>query len=311
MVIRNSLKILWQRFSLSWVLTLFLSVIALVVLAISLSFIVPALFAFRDAGLRKQADAIILIIFETGDLTYFGAQASELWTSTMNVFRYMQGLTMLTLVMFIICVVIFRFLIGFYEIPLLKILEGNLSFNAKLGFGNRLVASIITSAKFVPIKFAFTLIYDIVFLGGLYLLFQLFFIPQILGLVPILILAYLVFGLAFRNTLIVFWAPKIVMGNKGIIESFSYGIKKSFKHFKSVFFTFVIIWAIVLGMNLFLAVFTFGFSLLATIPISMLLLNIVSMVLYYSHTGRRFWLGDKIVTPKHPRAEAITAKEDM
>ncbi|MCL2847559.1 MAG: hypothetical protein FWE13_02255 [Firmicutes bacterium] len=312
MIIKNAFKILRERFGLSWILALYLALVILVVLAISLSFVLPVLSVFREAGIVEQADALWIAVFETGDVTYFGVQLSELWTAVVDVFTYRdEELTILSLVMFIICVLVFRFLIGFYEIPLLKILEGNLSYNAKLSFSNRFLASSGVSSKFAPSKFAITLLFDAIFFGIMYFMFTLFFLPIWQAIAPTIIILYLVLGLAFRSSLIAFWSPKVVVGKSGVRNGFRYSLRKSAKHFGGVYVTFILIWAVILLTNIFLGVFTFGLALIATIPISMLLLNIVNIVLYYERTGRRYWIDGKIVTPKHPRADAIMAQEDV
>jgi len=64
-----------------------------------------------------------------------------------------------------------------------------------------------------------------------------------------------------------------------------------------VYFSFCAVWAIILVFNLFIGVFTFGVGLIATVPVSVLLVAILNMTHFYTKTGRRYYAGGQILTP--------------
>ena len=191
----------------------------------------------------------------------------------------------------------FRFLLGFYEIPVYRVLEGSMSANAKFSFTGRVIASAGISARFVLAKLLVTAVYDAGFLIALYFMLGLFLNSATALWAPFIIFVFLVAFLALRYTLLAFFGAHIAVDKPKVFKGLAFGFKKSAKYFGKTYAQFLLLWLIIIVFNVFFAAFTFGVALIATIPMSMVLLCIFNMTLYYTKTGRRFYADDKIVTP--------------
>jgi len=293
----HALRILINRFRLVWVLALFMLVLIVIVGLLSLSFIDPIVNMLRKHGTFDQAAEIVSMFWEGKSVAAVFEEFRLLLDKTSELFQASGGLVVRTNIMFFVVLAIYKFLLGFYELPMYRVLDGAMSSNAKLGFFNRFVSCLGLSSRFVLVKIIYTTVYDALFLLVLYLLFGLFFSP-IAILAPVILGVYVIVFQALRYTLTAFWGPDVGVEGKPIFKSFVYSVKKAGKSFSSVFSSFVVMWIIFIALNLFIGIFTFGAGLIVTVPMCMLFVCILNMTMYYSKTGRRHYVDGEIVTPK-------------
>jgi len=311
MAFRNAFKILYGRFNPVWAVLLFMVVLGLVVGALSYFLINPVYSALFEAGILDLTDfpsltqiltspAQMNVLFndilagiEIGEL---GERISMIWTDIMLIFREQSSLRVPTIILFFVLVSIFRFLLGFYELPLYKIIEGSMSCDAKFGFFSRFIGTLLLSLKYVGIKLLYTTAYDALFYLILYYLFTLFTITYAWVVAP-LILVFVIVFISLRYTTLAFFGVNTAVSNDGILKSFRFAFQKGFKHFFYIFVRFLLVWTIIILLNIFFGLFTFFVGLLFTIPLCMYYIAIMNMTLYYSTTGKRYYADGKIITP--------------
>ena len=297
MAFKNAFRILFNRFSVVWVLAAYILVVLVLVIPLSLFFLLPIVSAFEDAGILTQINDAFSILLDTGNITYIGIEIQSIWRNSLKVFRESRMLTAQISVAFVIFILIFKFLLGFYELAVTKILDGSMGANAKLGFIHSYISLLRRSVRFVAVKLLYTLLYDLIFFTLLYILLGLFSSPATALIAPFLITLYVVIFVSLRYALVAFWAPFVGIDNKKIFNALGLSIALFAKNFRQVYGGFLALWLLIIALNVFIGLFTFGVGLIATIPISMLIVNILNMTFYYTRTGKRFYADDKIITP--------------
>jgi len=297
MSFKNALRILISRFTLVWILALYMLILVTIVGLLSLTFVMPVVEGLEQAKFFESVAGIFSKFWEgTASLNAVGEEIGELVDQVRVFFQDNSPLVIRTNVMFFIVLFIYKFVLGFYELPMYRVLDGAMSSDARLGFVNRLVSCIGQSSRFVLVKIIYTTLYDALFLYILYNLLGLFFAPYAI-LAPLIICVYVIVFQSLRYTLIAFWGQEVTLDGKPIFQSFVSSVKKSGKNFASVFSSFVVMWIVFITLNLFVGIFTFGAGLIATIPMCMLFVCVLNMSLFYNKTGRRHYVDGEIVTP--------------
>ena len=297
MAFKNALRILVNRFGLAWVLALYTLVLVVLIGSLSLVFILPVVDAFTTAGIFDSIGKIFADFWEGVPLNSLGVEVQELVERGAEIFEANGPLVVETIVMFFVVLLIYKFLLGFYELPMYRALDGAMSSNARLGFVNLFISSLSKSWRFVLVKILYTTAYDTLFAFVLYCLAGLLFTPVVAIFAPLIISVYIILFQAFRYTLIAFWGPQVAVNKGAIFKSFTFSTKKAGKNFASVFSSFIITWVFIIALNLFIGIFTFGAGLILTIPVSMLFILILNMTQYYNKTGRRYYADGEIITP--------------
>ncbi len=305
MAFKNALKMLVSKFGLMWVLLLYLIITGVLIVSLSLPFALPVVRAFRQAGIGKLISAF--------HASVTGGENIDVWFDKLYaVVRAVKDTLIIdkwaafntgALIAFVL-VFAYRFIFGLYELPLLTVIEGHMSSDARIGFTGRYISLLGKSCKFVLVKILYTVPFDLLIFICVYWLFVLFNVPVLKFFAPFLIMVVLLVLLAFRYTLIAMWAPEIVVRENGIFRSFGFSVKRGMRFFGSVFSSFLIAWTLIIALNMLVGFFTFGAGLVLTVPMSVLFLNLLNMTVYYNKNGRRYYVDDTtVITPPVPAQE--------
>ncbi|MDR2202660.1 MAG: hypothetical protein LBP26_07920 [Clostridiales bacterium] len=299
MSFKNAFKILISRFGLAWVLVLFLLVVLVIVGSLSYPFVRFIYRSITDAGIDAAFSEIFRGLMDGDTFASVVERLRELWTRVTELFSANKGLTLTsTLWVFLILTAVYRFVVGFYELPMLALLEGAMSSDARLGFFGAFIAALGKSSRFILVKMIYTILFDAFIFGVIDLMLGMFKVPFLSVFTPFIIMLFVICALSFRYTLIAMWAPAVVTDGKGIFAGFIFSVKKAFQNFGSVYGNFAASWVIIIALNIFIAVFTFGAGLLASVPVSMLFVAVLNMTLYYNKNEKRYYVDGVIVTPK-------------
>ena len=299
MAFKNALKMIISKFGLMWVILLYLLITGVLVVSLSLPFAVPLVRTFEEAGIGKLI-AEFFTSFTSGggvnawfDKFYAVILAVKNSILTDKIAAFNTGA-----LVFFVFIFAYRFILGLYEIPLVTVLEGAMSSDARIGFTGRYVSRIGKSCKFVLVKMIYTVLFDFVIFFALYRMFDLFSVPVLKFFAPFIIMAAVLVMLGIRYTLIAMWAPDVVLRERGIFKAFGFSVKCAFKHFGSVFSTFLFAWTLIIAVNMLVGLFTFGAGLILTVPLSLLFVNVLNMTVYYGKNGRRYYTDSAtVVTP--------------
>ena len=297
MAFKNALKLLISKFRYVWVILLYLVITGVIVGSLSLPFAVPILRVLREDGILNLFAALF-----DGRGGSFDAWTDNLYAALSAAKDSILGNRLIAFstgaLVLLVFTFAYRFILGLYEIPLVTVLEGAMSSNARIGFTGRFISRIGGSACFVLVKMIYTVLFDALIGIALVLMIGLFDVPMLKLFVPFLIMSVLLVLLAIRYSLIAMWAPHIVLGGCGIFRSFAFSVQKGFRNMGSIFSTFLIAWTLIIALNMLVGVFTFCAGLILTVPLSMLFVNLLNMTLYYGKNGKRYYVdAATVVTP--------------
>ena len=298
MAFKNAFKILIEKFGLVWMLLLYIFALAVVLVSISMAFIIPIYREFLNAGITEQFAALFNSIMEGASVNRWFEIIREIGTMSSELLRSSMSLRLnSTLWLVFVVVIAYRFLLGLYELPLISVLDGAMSANAKIGFGGQIISLLGKSSRFTLVKMLYTVCYDCLTAFTMYGLFKLLDISSVAVFAPFLIMLVFILLTALRYSMISMWAPRIIADNGKIFPSFAYSVKKSFRNFGSVFAYFSVAWVLIIAFNVFVGLFTFGVGLLISVPTSMLLVSVLNMTLYYGKSGKRYYIDGGVYTP--------------
>lgn len=298
MAFKNAFKILIEKFGLVWMLLLYIFALAVILVSVSMAFMIPIYRAFLNAGIIEQCTVLFSSITGGESINRWFEIIREIGGSISQLLKENFSLRLnSTLWLTLVVVFAYRFLLGLYELPLISVLEGAMSSNARIGFGGQLIAKLGKSSRFTLVKMLYTILFDATTAGIVYGLFKLLDIAEISVFAPFIIMFVFILMTALRYTLIAMWSPKIIVDDGKIFASFGFSVRQAGKNFGSIFAYFLVAWVLIIAFNIFVGLFTLGVGLLISIPTSMLLISILNMTLYYGKNGKRYYVDGAIVTP--------------
>ena len=297
MSFKNAFKILISKFGLVWLLMLFLLCVGLAVAALSAPFITIMIRAIRNSGINETMVEAYRGLLNGDSLEVLTGEIKEIWAGVRELYRIDKSFSVSSSVLvFIVLTLVYRFLLGLYELPMTSVVDGLMSSNANLGFFRRFVALFGRSCRFVLVKMIYTVLFDALIFSVVYAMFGMFRVPGLAVFAPFLIMLVVIILLTVRYSLISMWAPSVVADGKNVFAAFAYSVRKSCKHI-TIFSSFAVTWIIIIALNMFVGIFTLGVGLLATVPISVMFLNILNMTVFYGKTNRRYYADGNIVNP--------------
>ena len=297
MSFKNAFKLLISKFSYVWVILLYIAVMFVILLSLGLAFLLPVIRSFAAAGIGDMFNKVILSLLNGASLTEATAQLNEILSEIRNIFAT-DARTFVNSALFIVLVVTiaYRFIMGLYELPLVSVIQGVMSDNAKYGYMAKYVAFFGKSVRFSLVKMLFMTVYDCVMyliafgLARLCASFAVLFTPFVFMLSLIALLA-------FRYSLIAGWSPAIVVDGKKIFPALWASVKSAFSAFGSLFSLFMIVWVIIIVFNFIIGVFTFCAGLLVTVPVSVFFINLLNMTFYYNRNGKSYYVEGSVFVP--------------
>lgn len=301
MAFKNSIKILFSNFNLVWKMLLYFVLIFIAVGVLGY-FCVSPIIQLIDAGgffnrfmelytdflaslnLTALFDSLAQLFDEV--FIFIGENMSTLWYSFLGV-----GL----LILFINCVVCS--LVNMACCNSLHLYMGSMT---KQGFFASLSENFGKNLKMQIAYYFVTLPINILGIGLLILMLELFNISWILSLVAVflIIIGFILF-MALKLTIFTAWVPTSVVMNFGIWKSLKVSLKTVFKKFGKIFGNAIGIVLSIVCVNVFFGLFSFMAGLLISIPISYLLCSVFGMVVVYEGQGMRYYTDIyNVVTPK-------------
>ncbi len=294
MAFKNALKNLVAHFGVVWSLLLYITVFAALITGLSLPFILPIARAFGEAGVFDGIRAAFSSLFGEDGWNALWNGLYSVYGEIAGVFKANDTLASLTMAFLIfVAVIAFRFFLGLYAIPLATVLDGRMSCNASYGLGGKFFSTLWLSARFSAAKMLITTLYDVALALVIYGLGRL--IGMTVALPFVLMLALLVL-VALRSSLMSCWAACTVNGD-GVIKGFARSVKLCFKHFGSIYSTYLVTSFLVMAVGLFITVFTLGAGLIIVLPFAAAYFAYIDITEFYNKTGRRYYIDGVVFTP--------------
>ena len=269
MSFRNAVKILLSRFGLVWTILLYTVIFLFMLACLSVTFVVPVVRALDAASVGDSLSALFNSVLSGDSMQSWFEQIKAIVDTAGTTIRSDFSARLNTWLAVVVFVLAGRFLVGLYELPLVSVLESSMSSDAKVGFTGRFISRLGVSCRFTLVKMIYTILFDAVLYAILYAMFGLFSVRGF-GLLaaPLIMLTFIALN-AFRYAVISMWAPSVIVDGKKIFPAFFSGAKSAFRHFGSIYSSYVVSWVLIVALNLLVGLFTFGVGLLITVPISM------------------------------------------
>ena len=297
MSFKNAFKLLISKFSYVWVILLYITVMFVILLSLGLTFLLPVIRSFAAAGIGDMFNKAILSILNGASFTEASAQFNAILSEIKIIFAT-DSRTFVNSALFLVLVVTvaYRFIMGLYELPIVSVIQGVMSDNAKYGYMAKYVAFFGKSVRFSLVKMLFMTLYDCImyFIAiGLAKLCASF----MLLLAPFVFMLSLIILLSFRYSLIAGWSPAIVVDGKKIFPALGASLKSAFSAFGSLFSLFMMVWVIIIVFNFIIGVFTFCAGLIVTVPVSIFFINLLNMTFYYNRNGKSYYVEGNVFVP--------------
>lgn len=296
MSFKNAFKLLISRFSYVWVILLYLAVMFVILLSLGLTFLLPVIRTFSAAGIGDMFNKAVLGLLNGATLSETFGAFNEILAEIKVIFAT-DSKTFVNSTLFIVLVATFayRFIMGLYELPLVSVIQGFMSDNAKYGYLPKYVAFLRKSVLFSLVKMPVMTAYDAL------MYFLVFTVAKAFGSIalifaPVGFMFSLIVLLSLRYMFISAWSPAVIVDGKGIFQGLWFSLKFAFKNFLTLFSLFMIVWVIVIAFNVLIGVFTFLVGLLVTVPVSMFFINLLNMTFYYSRTSRSYYVDNAVYT---------------
>lgn len=306
MAFKNALKIMINRFGLVWMLLLYISVLAVVLVSLSMAFMVPIYRALLGGGIMEKIADLMTGILSGESINEWFLRVREIMNAVSDLFAE-NAVLRLSSALWLVLVVVFayRFLLGLYELPILAVIDGAMSSNATISFGGQLIAKLTLSCRFTLVKMLYTVAFDAIITAIMLLMSGLLDISVVSVFAPFLIVLAYILLISLRYTFMAMWAPRIAEGGEGIFSAFSFSVRGAIKNFGSVFAYFTVAWVLIIAVNAFIGIFTLGAGLLLSVPMSMLFVCVLNMTLYYGKNGKRYYVdnGGIVYTPPYKTSD--------
>lgn len=298
MSFKNAFKLLLSKFRYVWTILAYLAVMFIVLLSLGLTFLLPVIRALTAAGVGDMLNAALVTFLNGGTILGLFTAFGEVLVTVKNVFAT-DAKTFVNSMLFVVLVatVAYRFLMGLYELPLVSVIQGFMSDNARYSYMTKYVALFGTSVKFSLVKMLVMTAYDsLMYIVTFYITRFCSTISLILA--PTALTFSLLIFLSFRYALISAWSPAVVVEGKKIFPALWISIKHAFRHMGSLFSLFFIVWLIAFALNVFVGIFTFGVGLLVSAPVTMFFINLVNMTFYYGRAGKSYYVDGVVFNPE-------------
>lgn len=297
MMFKNSVKLLFANFGTVWkTMVYYILVSALVV-----GLVYPVWGMLGDAF---NADGAMTSLFDSimsiNIATNLPATLADLYVGLSALFNGFLSLftTNVWLAIYISFLVFYLipFLYGLADLPIQETLYGYMSSLTKYGYAHSFVRKLGKSALLQLFKCLIMLPFSALII---FLVMQILSLSTLGGaiiyIIPFLLILTICVFYAFKRTLFSGWIPAIVVYDCNIFVGLGRGFKAVFRRFWKVLSNAAIIMLIIFALN-----YIFGLPAIFIIaPLSIMILNIFEMVMFYGSQGMRYYVDlDTIVTPK-------------
>lgn len=312
MNIRNAFKIMGDNFSLCVKTTIFKIVMYSLICYLGIKILSPVYLSLVDGGFLTELNKLFKDGFFCFDTSVIIDSLKHCVTIFNDTIVSNINFTWNFALLFLLLCIILPFISGLSRMAECDVLFGSMSCNSSFGYMTSLFDNMRKAIKYEGARLFITIPYSIVCIAILYLLGKFYLLsgpfPAIATiLIPIFIIAMLTFGFL----MLVSYEPILIIKDlrfrNNIIECFKVTFNRHF--FKKFVIIFINIFVTLLT-NAFFMVYTLGVSLVITIPLSTLYMNILRMEMCYDTWGMDYYISSEYicVTKKHNQ---VTSMREM
>ncbi len=308
MVLRNSLKVLSTNFSLVWKNLAYILVVVAIFGGAIVGIGYNIVQTLASAGFFESFGEFWGKLYSMS-ATEISSQLVEFVGSAYDII--VENIDALALNIAGVCAVLFVMIIVLNAVSVVNgdVLRGGMSSLTRVGFCGAYVRYLFSALWQGVIKTLIKLPFWAIICVSGYFVLNLMSTSALWGVVaPMLFVMITLVVLSIESTLLSCFVPHFVLHSDGINKSFVRGINVVSHRFWRTLSNVVVFTIFAFVVNFVCARYTFGVSLLITLPITSVLLSAMFMVNYYESQGMRYYLDSSNIVNPRKFAEQDRAK---
>lgn len=297
MMFKNSFKLLMAKFSTLWELVLYYIIVCAILFAFIFPFSGTLIENLQVGGhLENLYKCAINFNVSVNLFSWFKILYVSLVGVFYNFIAMLGTNTLLGIYVLVVLFFIIPFLFGLAKLPLEESLYGYMSSLTRYGFFHSFIRKFPKSARLSLFRTLICLPINLLFVYIFVLALKVTTFGGVFAMVsPFIAVAAMCILASLKATLFAGWIPACVVYNCNMFVGLAKGFKAVFRRFWRSLSTALVMMVIIFAVNYLFSSFAFIIS----IPISIMLLNIFEMVMFYGSQGMRYYVDlDTIVTPK-------------
>ncbi len=297
MMFKNSFKLLMAKFSTLWELLLYYIIVCAILFALIFPFSSTIMESLQVGGhLDKLYKCAINFNVSVNLFSWFKLLYVSLVGVFFNFLAMFSTHTFLAIYISIVVFYVMPFLFGLAKLPLEESLFGYMSSLTRYGFFHSFIRKFSKSARLSLFKTLICLPINLLFVYIFSLTLKVTnFGAEFAIASPFIAVAVMCILASLKTTIFAGWVPACVVYNCNMFVGLGKGFKAVFRRFWRAFSTALVMMIIIFAVNYLFSSFAF----IINIPVSIMLLNIFEMVMFYGSQGMRYYVDlDTIVTPK-------------
>ena len=300
MIFRNTFKLLFTNFNLTYKVLIYRLIILLLSLGVAGTIAVPVITHLIDINYFGFLTESVLKLFETINLGNVFITIKDVFLKTIEVINSLDSSLLINAILSISVFVLIYGLIGdLCELSVIDCLNSNMSSKTRLSFFKSLVAKSFKSLGKTIINFVLSLPFYAIIVVILYFGFSYYDSVSQIGkiLIPMAMFLSLVLFSGLHLSIFAGFSPSIIINDEGLFKDLNTGFRTIRKKYFRVLSTSIMTVFILYVCNLLIAVYSFFAGLIFTLPISYLVIRLFKIIAYYESNGMRYYVGDGIRTP--------------
>lgn len=300
MILRNTFKLMFTNFSLTY--KIFLHRLVALLIALGVSGTVGASFLIYLKGINFAGFLTneIAVMFENINLGNIFIAFKNITLKTIEVVSNLdKNLLINAIISISLFFVVYGLIASLSNLAVIDALNSNMSSKTKISYFKSMVGKSLKSICCTIIKFILSIPYIVCV--GLIFYFGFRLYDSSVQILKVVIPAgmFLVFVIISSIHLVIFSAfePSIIVNDKGIFSSLKINFNTTKKKFFRLLSNSLMLVFILTICNLLISVFSFFAGLIITLPITYLLIDLFKIISYYECNGMRYYVGDTIRTP--------------
>lgn len=300
MIFKNTFKLIFTNFNLTYKVLLYKLVILLLALGVAGTIGAPFILHLKNIDFFQYVLTQLTSLFENVNIIKIFSLFQDIFFKIIEIFRSLNQSLLINASLSLLAFILIYGLIGdFCELAVIDCLNANMTSKTKLSFFKSLVAKSLKSLGKTIIKFAFSIPYMFIFGVILYYGFTYYgaFGEISKLIIPAAMFLLTVIVLGFYLSMISGFSASIIINNEGLFKDLNTGFRTSSKKYLRLLSTSIMMSFILIFANVLIAIYTFFAGLIFTLPITYLIVSIFKIIAYYESNGMRYYVGDNIRTP--------------
>ena len=308
MALRNAFRLLGTNFSLVWKNLSYKLIVFAVFGGIMVAFGLHIVETLKSAGFFNDLSEFWSNMFAMSTLE-FNIALVDLLNSGADI--VISNLASLSLNLIAICVA-FIFLCVFVnmaQLPMTDVIKGHMSSLTKFGFCGAYLRNFWNSLKQGIVLFLVKLpFWAIIVVSGYYVL-NLMTLSSIWAILsPMLFALIAIIVISIQNTVFACFTPCLALHNCGVFKALNMGGKTVSKRFYRTWSNNIVFVVFAFVINFVCARYTYGVSLLVTLPATIVMNTIFNLVVYYESQGMRYYIDSNTIIYSKEFSEQDKAK---